>query len=165
MGVYWGLQCRSNNFTVHKLCKSRKWNKIAPQFESDLGPLESSDNSLSEIFDIKGIYNFMGAILPIVFNSGDLIPTISFHGDLDTTVPIGKSMMTGFGSRPIHEMLIKAGVCNDLTIVPNGGHGIYRSKKEVDFRISRVACFFKSLIFNTCVDFMAEKSVPSTCTN
>lgn len=142
-----------------------EWNKIAPQFESDLGPLESSDNSLSEIFDIKGIYNFMGAILPIVFNSGDLIPTISFHGDLDTTVPIGKSMMTGFGSRPIHEMLIKAGVCNDLTIVPNGGHGIYRSKKEVDFRISRVACFFKSLIFNTCVDFMAEKSVPSTCTN
>jgi len=142
-----------------------EWNKIAPQFESDLGPLESSDNSLNEIFDIKGIYNFMGAILPIVFNSGDLIPTISFHGDLDTTVPIGKSMMTGFGSRPIHEMLIEAGVCNDLTIVPNGGHGIYRSKKDVDFRISRVACFFKSLIYNTCVDFMAEKSVRSTCTN
>ena len=142
-----------------------EWNKIAPQFESDLGPLESSDNSLNEIFNIKGIYNFMGAIPPIVFNSGDLIPTISFHGDLDTTVPIGKNMMTGFGSRPIHEMLIEAGVCNDLTIVPNGGHGIYRSKKDVDFRISRVACFFKSLIYNTCVDFMAEKSVRSTCTN
>ena len=107
----------------------------------------------------------MGAILPIVFNSGDLIPTISFHGDLDATVPIGKSMMTGFGSRPIHEMLIEAGVCNDLTVVPNGGHGLYRSKKDVDFRISRVACFFKSLIYNTCVDFMSEKSVPSTCTN
>ena len=41
-----------------------EWNKIAPQFESDLGPLESSDNSLNEIFTIKGIYNFMGAILP-----------------------------------------------------------------------------------------------------
>jgi acetyl esterase/lipase len=107
----------------------------------------------------------MGAILPVVFNSGDLIPTISFHGDLDTTVPIGKSMMTGFGSRPIHEMLIEAGVCNDLTVVPNGGHGIYRTKKDVDFRINRVSCFFKSLICNTCVDFMAEESVISNCTN
>ncbi|MDA9126762.1 alpha/beta hydrolase [Flavobacteriaceae bacterium] len=143
----------------------QEWNKIAPQFEFDLGPLESSDNSLNEIFTIKGIYNFMGAILPVVFNSGDLIPTISFHGDLDTTVPIGKSMITGFGSRPIHEMLIEAGVCNDLTVVPNGGHGIYRTKKDVDFRINRVACFFKSLICNTCVDFMAEESVVSNCTN
>jgi acetyl esterase/lipase len=142
-----------------------EWNKIAPQFESDLGPLKSSENSLNEIFTIKGIYNFMGAILPVVFNSGDLIPTISFHGELDTTVPIGKSMMTGFGSRPIHEMLIEAGVCNDLTVVPNGGHSIYRTKKDVDFRINRVSCFFKSLICNTCVDFMAEESVISNCTN
>jgi acetyl esterase/lipase len=143
----------------------QEWNKIAPQFEFDLGPLESSDNSLNEIFTIKGIYNFMGAILPVVFNSGDLIPTISFHGDLDTTVPIGKSMMTGFGSRTIHEMLIEAGVCNDLTVVPNGGHGIYRTKKDVDFRINRVSCFFKSLICNTCVDFMAVERVISNCTN
>ena len=142
-----------------------EWNQIAPQFESDLGLLESSNNSLNEIFTIKGIYNFMGAIPPVVFNSGNLIPTISFHGDLDTTVPIGKNIMTGFGSRPIHELLSKAGVCNDLTVVPDGGHGIYRSKRDVDFRINRVACFFKSLICNRCVDFMAEESIPATCTN
>ena len=72
----------------------------------------------------------MGAILPLVFNSGDLIPTISFHGDLETTVLIGKSMMTGFGSRPIREMLIEVGVCKDLTVVPNGSQGIYRSKTK-----------------------------------
>ena len=140
-----------------------EWNKIAPLFESSLGPLETSDNSQNEIFTIRGIYNFMGAILPVVFNSGDLIPTISFHGDLDTTVPIGRSLMTGFGSRAIHEILIEAGVCNDLTVVPSGGHGIYRSKTDVDFRINRVACFFKSLICNNCIDFMAEESVPSNC--
>ena len=142
-----------------------EWSQIAPQFESDLGPLESSNTSTNEIFTIKGIYNFMGAILPVVFNSGKLIPTISFHGDLDTTVPIGKNIMTGYGSRPIHELLTKAGVCNDLTVVPDGGHGIYRSKRDVDFRINRVACFFKSLICNRCVDFMAEESIPATCTN
>ena len=142
-----------------------EWSQIAPQFESDLGPLESSNTSTNEIFKIQGIYNFMGAILPVVFNSGKLIPTISFHGDLDTTVPIGKNIMTGYGSRPIHELLTKAGVCNDLTVVPKGGHGIYRSKKDVDFRINRVACFFKSIIHNTCVDFISEERVPATCSN
>jgi acetyl esterase/lipase len=142
-----------------------EWNQIAPKFESDMGSLEPSGINLNEIFTIRGIYNFMGAIPPVVFNSGNLIPTISFHGDLDTTVPIGKNTMTGFGSRAIHEMLNEAGVCNDLTVVPNGGHGIYRSKKDVDFRINRVACFFKSLICNTCVDFMAEESIPAVCGN
>ena len=142
-----------------------EWNQIAAKFESDMGPLESSGNNLNEIFSIRGIYNFMGAIPPVVFNSGNLIPTISFHGDLDTTVPIGKNTMTGFGSRAIHEILNEAGVCNDLTVVPNGGHGIYRSKKDVDFRINRVACFFKSLICNSCVDFMAEESIPAVCSN
>ena len=80
-------------------------------------------------------------------------------------IETGKNTMTGFGSRAIHEMLNEAGVCNDLTVVPNGGHGIYRSKKDVDFRINRVACFFKSLICNTCVDFMAEESIPAVCGN
>ena len=141
-----------------------EWNQIVPLFESELGPLQSSDNSLNEIFTIKGIYNFMGAIPPVVFSSGDLIPTISFHGDLDTTVPIGKNIMTGFGSRPIHKILTEAGICNDLTIVPNGGHDIYMSKSDIDFRINRVACFFKSLICNTCADFMAEESIPADCT-
>lgn len=142
-----------------------EWNQIAPKFESDMGSLEPSGITLNEIFTIRGIYNFMGAIPPVVFSSGNLIPTISFHGDLDTTVPIGKNTMTGFGSRAIHEILNEAGVCNDLTVVPNGGHGIYRSKKDVDFRINRVACFFKSLICNSCVDFMAEESIPAVCGN
>ena len=142
-----------------------EWNLMVPQFESEMGPLESTNNSLNKIFTIRGIYNFMGAIPPVVFSSGDLIPTISFHGDLDTRVPIGKNVMTGFGSRPIHEILTEAGICNDLTIVPNGGHNIYWSKRDVDFRINRVACFFKSLICNTCVDFIAEESIPATCAN
>ena len=140
-----------------------EWNQINPDFESVLGPLVATDNSQNQLYTIKGIYNFMGAISPIVFESGELIPTISFHGELDTTVPIGKSLKIGFGSRPIHELLSKAGVCNDLTVVPDGGHGIYRSQKDVDFRINRVACFFKSLICNSCVDFVALESIPATC--
>jgi acetyl esterase/lipase len=141
-----------------------EWNGVLPQFESILGPLKSSEDDLSQQISIKGIYNFMGAVFPIVFASGDLIPTISFHGELDETVPIGKSPV-GFGSRPIHDMLNEAGICNDFTIVPEGDHSIYRSKEDVDFRINRVACFFKSLICNSCEDFLAEETVPANCTN
>ena len=139
-----------------------EWNGVLPQFESMLGHLKSPEDSLAQNITIKGIYNFMGAVFPIVFTSGDLIPTISFHGELDQTVPIGKSP-AGFGSRPLHEMLNEAGVCNDFTIVPNGDHGIYRSKEDVNFRINRVACFFKSLICETCVNFLAEKTVQASC--
>jgi len=141
-----------------------EWNQVLPQFESMLGPLESSQDNPTQTYAIKGIYNFMGAVLPIVFAEGDLIPTISFHGELDETVPIGKSP-AGFGSRPLHDMLNEAGVCNDLTIVPDGKHDIYLSKEDVNFRIDRVACFFKSLMCDTCVDFVAEETVPANCTN
>ena len=141
-----------------------EWNGVLPQFESMLGPLKSPEDNLTQNITIKGIYNFMGAVFPIVFTSGDLIPIISFHGELDKTVPIGKSP-AGFGSRPIHEMLNEAGVCNDLTIVPDGNHGIYLSKEDVNFRINRVACFFKSLICDTCVDFVASETVPANCAN
>ena len=133
-----------------------EWNSVLPQFESMLGPLKSPEDDLAQNIIIKGIYNFMGAVFPVVFTSGDLIPTISFHGELDKTVPIGKSPV-GFGSRSLHEMLSEAGVCNDFTIVPDGNHGIYRSREDVNFRINRVACFFKSLICDSCVDFLAEE--------
>ncbi|SDS39497.1 Acetyl esterase/lipase [Formosa sp. Hel1_31_208] len=133
-----------------------EWNMVLPQFESTLGSLESSVTNKDQTLTIKGIYNFMGAVQPIVFNSGELIPTISFHGDLDKTVPIGKSQ-TGFGSKPIHEMLTEAGVCNDLTIVLGGGHGIYRSKDGQDYRINRVASFFKSLFCDTCTSSISSE--------
>ena len=129
-----------------------EWNQVLPQFESTLGSLESSEANKN--ITIKGIYNFMGAVQPIVFTSGDLIPTISFHGELDKTVPIGESQFTGLGSKPIHEMLTKAGVCNDLTIVKGGYHDIYRSVEGQNFNINRVANFFKSLICDSCTSTM-----------
>lgn len=139
-----------------------EWNQVLPQFETLLGPLESSNENVDQDITIKGIYNFMGAVAPIVFSDGGLIPTISFHGELDETVPIGKSPV-GLGSRPIHEMLTEAGVCNDLTVVPDGGHGIYRSAQDLDFRINRVACFFKSLMCGSCVDHLASETVLASC--
>ena len=127
-----------------------EWNQVLPSFEETLGSLKSSETNMDDSLKIKGIYNFMGAVQPIVFASGDLIPTISFHGELDKTVPIGKSQFTGFGSKPIHDMLTKAGVCSNLTIVKGGYHDIYLSAEGLNFRINRVANFFKSLMCDSC---------------
>jgi acetyl esterase/lipase len=128
-----------------------EWNQVTTQFEVNLGPLNPPGKEMNDLVTIKGIYNFMGAIHPMVLSTGELIPTISFHGDLDKRVPIGKSPITGLGSKLIHEMLNEAGVCNDFTIIAGGTHGILRSQKDVDFRINRVANFFSSLMCDTCI--------------
>ena len=137
-----------------------EWNQVMPQIESDLGPLNATEG-----VTIKGIYNNKGSVSPFALKQGELVSTISFHGGLDQVVPIDKSVVTGYGSREIHKLLTQAGVCNDLTIVPDGGHGIYKSYEGANFRINRVACFFKSLILDTCVDFLASEDIPAKCSN
>lgn len=141
-----------------------EWGLAVPGLESTLGPLHPNGNDSKQAFVISGIYNHMGAIQPIALDVEDLIPTISFHGQLDEMVPIGKSV-SGFGSIPLHNMLNEANVCNDLTIVPEGGHDIYITEEGIDFSINRVACFFKSLFCDTCTSFKATEDVPANCAN
>ena len=127
-----------------------EWNQVLPQLESELGSLALSGNSLDQMFTIKGIYNQSGAIPSFLIKQEDLLPTISFHGELDKVVPIDKHPLLGIGSRPIHKMLNDADVCNDFTIIPEGYHNIYYSKEGQDFKINRAASFFKSLFCDTC---------------
>lgn len=142
-----------------------EWNQALPQLEATLGALKSSGNKLTQTFTIKGIYNHSGSIQPGTLNPEDLIPMISFHGELDKIVPIDKNPDGAIGSRPIHDLLNDAGVCNDLTIAPNDGHIIYYSGEGPDFKINRIACFFKSLICDTCTSFIATEDVPASCPN
>lgn len=139
-----------------------EWGQAIPGIESILGPLHPNGNDPKPTFIISGIYNHMGSIQPIALDVEDLIPTISFHGQLDQMVPIGMSA-GGFGSIPLHDMLNEAGVCNDLTIVPNGGHDIYLTQEGEDFVIDRIACFFKSMFCDTCTSFEASEDVPANC--
>ena len=127
-----------------------EWNQVLPQLESELGSLALSGNNLDQIFTIKGVYNHSGAIPSFLVKQEELLPTISFHGELDKVVPIDKHPLLGIGSRPIHKMLNDADVCNDFTIVPEGYHNIYDSKEGQDFKINRAASFFKSLFCDTC---------------
>ncbi|MEP2937489.1 MAG: alpha/beta hydrolase [Gilvibacter sp.] len=148
----------TSNFVA--LANQEEWNKVLPPIEGNLGPLEAVND-----ITIQGVFNNVGSIMPFALWEGEMVPTISFHGDNDMTVPIDNSLMTGFGSREMHKRLTQAGVCNDFTLVPGGTHGIYMDKAGFNFKINRVACFFRSLMCDTCVDFLAEETVPASCTD
>jgi len=142
-----------------------EWNQFFPTLESTIGSLDSSGNNFEHSFTIKAIFNNWGAVSPGVLNPEDLIPMISFHGELDKVVSIDKSSFTGYGSRTLHNMLNEQGVCNDLTIDPTGGHGIYLTEEGAIFRVGRAACFFKSLFCDTCSNFFSTETVPANCSN
>lgn len=143
----------------------KEWNQFFPTLEAKLGPLNSSGNNFKHPFSIKAIFNNWGAVSPIVIKPEELIPMISFHGELDKIVSIDISPYTGFGSRKLHNMLNEQGICNDFTIDPKGGHGIYRTKKGAVFRVDRAACFFKSLFCDTCSNFLSRETVSANCSN
>jgi acetyl esterase/lipase len=143
-----------------------EWNEVLPALESKLGPLDSSGNNLEQTFTIKAIFNNYGAVTPKFFSPAEeLIPMISFHGELDKRVPIDKSPETGYGSRSLHNMLNEQGVCNDFTIDPIGGHGVYYSEEGVKFSVGRAACFFKSLFCDTCSNFFSTETISANCSN
>ena len=143
----------------------KEWNQFFPTLEAKLGPLNSSGNNFKHPFSIKAIFNNWGAVSPLVIKPEELIPMISFHGELDKIVSIDISPYTGFGSRKLHNMLNEQGICNDFTIDPKGGHGIYRTKEGAVFRVDRAACFFKSLFCDTCSNFLSREMVSANCSN
>ena len=143
----------------------QEWNQFFPMLAEKLGPLNSSGNNFKQPFSIKAIFNNWGAVSPIVIKPEELIPMISFHGELDKVVSIDVSPYTGFGSRKLHNMLNEQGICNDFTIDPKGGHSIYRDKEGAIFRVGRAACFFKSLFCDTCSNFLSIETVSANCSN
>lgn len=148
-----------------------EWNAFTPGLETILGSLNSSGNNLTNPFSIKGIFNDWGAMLKTTMQPEEMLPTISFHGEADSTVAIDSSFGGGcvhvdksYGSRAMHNLLIANGVCSDLSVKPGGGHGVYQdSIFGTPFRVGRAACFFKSLFCNTCTSIYQVDSVPASC--
>jgi hypothetical protein len=93
----------------------------------------------------------------------EMIPTIAFHGAMDTTVLI--EVDTSFlhytlnGSLTIHDQLKANDICSEITVDPSGEHGIYRNTSSL-FRAQRASCFFKSVFCNDCTNFYATDSIP-----
>lgn len=147
-----------------------EWNKLSPKLESELGSLNSSGNSLQHTFSIKGVFNDWGAMLVSVLQPNELKPMVSFHGDADSTVAIDSSFGGGcyiversYGSRALHNLLTRNGVCSDLSVQPNGGHGVFEDSVGAVYRVSRGACFFKSLFCASCTSSYQTTMQPPLC--
>lgn len=140
-----------------------EWEAIVPGIEGLLGNLDSSTNALTEPFSIKGVFNNWGAVPFTSIQTAEMVPMISFHGDMDSTVLIDSATSGLLGSRSLHNKLTAEGVCSEITIEPGGGHGIYRSGSGAVFRASRTSCFFKSVFCGSCTDAYLTDSIPPTC--
>lgn len=148
-----------------------EWNSFTPGLQTLLGNLNNSGNNLTNTFSIKGVYNDWGAMLKTSMQQSEMLPMVSFHGEADSTVVIDSSFGGGcvhvdksYGSRAMHNLLLSNGVCSDLSVRPNGGHGVYQdSLIGVPFRVGRAACFFKSLFCNNCVSNYQTDSIPANC--
>lgn len=132
----------------------------------ELGNLYTSGNNLTNTYSFKGIFNNWGGVTETEVDFNEMLPTVAFHGELDTLVKIDSDNSflhyTLNGSRAIHNDLLANNICSEITIDTTGGHGIYRNASSV-FRASRASCFFKSIFCNTCSDFYTTDSIPSNC--
>ncbi len=139
-----------------------EWNGIYPGIETLLGPINTSGNIHRNSFAIKGIFNNWGAIIVGTMQANEMVPQIAFHGELDPTVEIDTNG-TLMGSRSIHYALEDNGICTDITIDPNGQHGIYTNYSGAIFRSAKTSCFFRSVLCSSCSNQYATTQVQPSC--
>tara|TARA_B110000908_G_C10171658_1_gene411139 strand:- start:148 stop:1224 length:1077 start_codon:yes stop_codon:yes gene_type:complete len=141
-----------------------EWNVQFPGIETMLGSLDTSGNTYTNSFDLKGIFNNWGAVPINSMQSSEMIPQIAFHGELDQTVNIDTAT-TLIGSRSIHYALLSNNICADITIDSVGPHGIFTDRAGAIFRVSKASCFFRSIFCNDCQDVYTNDSIPANCSS
>lgn len=139
------------------------WDKILPHVKNKLGGLNESGNKFKEDFSIKGIFNNWGATYSEAISESEIIPMISFHGSLDDIVAMDSTNLGMHGSAILHELLSDKGVCSDFTLKTDAGHVFYRDYYGTKFRVSRAACFFKSIFCDDCTEFFSKDSIAANC--
>ncbi|MEM8892506.1 MAG: alpha/beta hydrolase, partial [Bacteroidota bacterium] len=141
-----------------------EWLSIDPDFVNDFGGLYTTGNSLPNSFRVKGMFNNWGSAFLPAFDTTETVPMISFHGERDPiiNIDVDSSIFRG-GSRALHNFLTQSGQCSDLTVDPNGSHGVYNSQEGVVFRLNRTSCFFKSILCNSCSSSSSTEPIPPDC--
>lgn len=56
-------------------------------WDTDMGDIESSGNSIDKTFTMKGVVDMWGAVYDINMIDSKKIPVVAFHGNLDDVVP------------------------------------------------------------------------------
>lgn len=133
---------------------------------TELGSIYNSGNNLTNTYRFKGIFNNWGGVTKTEMDVDEILPTVAFHGELDTIVKIDSDNSflhyTFNGSRAIHNSLIANNKCSELTVDTVGEHGIFRNSSSI-FRAGRASCFFKSVFCNNCSNFYSTDSIPRNC--
>lgn len=142
-----------------------EWDVFVPGIEFLLGDLKTSGNTLPHTFSLKGILNNWGATFGQAIDSDEMVPMISFHGELDQVVPIDSTDNGLYGSRPIHYLLEDNGICSDLSVKTDGYHGIYGGQAGNIFRTNKASCFFKSIFCEDCATVYTTDSIPANCSD
>lgn len=146
--------------------------QLYPRVKDSLGRLDTSGNAFRVPFRIKGLFNNWGGLQRDYFDAADAVPMISFHGDADPTVNIDSAADVEclaappiiWGSRTLHNHVVAAGKCSNITVAVGGGHGIFNnSNAEKEFRVSKAACFFKSIFCGGCTSVYTTDTIPANC--
>lgn len=125
---------------------------LMPGASALLGPLKSSTYPN---LNIKGIFNNWGGIDASIFDNSEAVPMISFHGSNDGVVPYEVNQAgpvcdqtTIWGSKKIYDQIQQnvPNVCLELYERTGGVHGVWQDPDSTLMRISRTACFFRSII-------------------
>lgn len=128
------------------------------------GALDSSTNTISATYKIRGVINMWGPIPDTSFidpKEAQSIPIIMFHGTDDKQVPYKKFCppdysYTRYGSYYIAERYKHLGACYQLNTKLGGGHG---EDFDDDFLADHISSFFKSVLCNTCKSGESESTV------
>ncbi len=129
-----------------------------------LGSLDSSTNSLTEKYKIRGVINMWGPIPDTAFidiSEAHSIPIIMFHGTDDKLVFYKKSCppnypFTRYGSFFIAQRYKNLGACYQLNTKLGGGHG---EDFDNEFLADHISSFFKNVLSNTCKSEEFESKV------
>ena len=126
--------------------------QIAQTEYTTLGPVNTSGNTLTNVFTIKAVANLWGSLPDSnLINSSNAVPMISFHGTGDNIVPYDFGKMQNcsnypmqFGSACLTRRLHAIAKPYILHLKTGAGHGpdLYTPA----YTMSRVALFFKTII-------------------
>jgi len=128
------------------------------------GSLDSSTNSLTEKYKIRGVINMWGPIPDTAFidpSEAQAIPIIMFHGTDDKSVPYKKFCppdypYTRYGSFFIAQRYKNLGCCYQLHTKIGGGHG---EDFDNDFLADHISSFLKNVLCSTCKSEEFESEV------
>ena len=139
------------------------WNSFAPNVVNDLGDIDNSSNNLTHTFTLKGIFNNWGNVSDNAVEASEMLPMISYHGEMDPIVPIDNSITGDIGSRILHDRLSDESICSDLTVDPSGSHEVYDTEQGIKMMVRNASCFFKSVFCGNCASGSRTDSVSANC--